>query len=215
MIGEGGVRPRAGFARLAPLGVTAAAEVSIRTRWPAPFRRMGLEWAYVNVDVGDGGAFAYDSRKPGQAPRPPGTRAASAAGPRRNLVHLVVVLQRPGRLLLLRELGPSRINHTIDVTAQSSLSSAPSAPWTAASSSSASSVGWGLSHSWPLSRTCDAFERPPSTVVVQGRQTPHHPAASQHDQSGSSCACASRVGASGDAAARQGRRTHESARPES
>ena len=41
-----------------PLGVTAAAGAVSRRGG----RRHPVEWAYVNVDVGGGGAFAYGSR---------------------------------------------------------------------------------------------------------------------------------------------------------
>ena len=33
-----------------------------RSGIPTGSRRHSVEWAYVNVDVGGGGAFAYDSR---------------------------------------------------------------------------------------------------------------------------------------------------------
>ena len=49
-----------------------------------------VEWAYVNVDVGDGGAsFAYDSRVRLASDRPPG-RQSPKAGPRESGVECTV-----------------------------------------------------------------------------------------------------------------------------
>ena len=61
-------------------------------------------------------------------------------------------------------------------------------------------------------RTCDAFERPSSIVVVQGRHTtqPRRSTIRQQLSLRVASGCERRCGS-----ARHGRRTHESARPES